>query len=394
MSYTISGGMSLRCRSSKRGLRKAVWLAALLMLGSLGLVMQTASARSFRGEGSDLLVGLGAAGKAMAGAMVASTDDIHASYWNPAGLAHLRQGEAAISRDVRAELAPFEFIGVAFSTDWLARWGLRSTLSLSHFYRLFVEADGRFGKDEFESIFIRLTLPGLPDDFEGEISSKTKEYRVAWAITPEQDPRWRLGLGLGYVDCRTFGCGVRASEPDGFIIQTTHATTLSVHLGLQYDWSDTLSFGLSLRDPDTKLDVEVITTTQDGTDVFRDKVLFPRELTLGAAWAFKHRWESASTLQWIKGQYSENAVDFLVLRQGFSWQGEKRLWRAGLIAPIYIKSDRAGDLKPPYPVAPTLGVSQPWGAFEIGLAAYADLMMSKHEEQVVPTLDFTLKYRF
>ncbi len=365
----------------------------LLAVLILGLAVAPLEARRFAGEGSDLLMGVGAHSKAMAGAVLASTDDVYASYWNPAGLSRMQGMQFSVSKNLRGRLVPVDFIGIAASNSVLERWGLSNTLALAYFHRLDLASLGRFDAQDFESIFLRLTLPGLPEDFDGVINSKTKEYRLAWGVAAARDPRWRFGLALAYIDCQTFSCGVRAEDPGSYEVRSTRATTLASHLGLQFHLNESFTLALIAKDFDASLQIDSVVTDAQGSRRESRQASFPREISLGYAWTIVPGLLQTGGLQKIFGHYSDHEVDFLILRQGWSWRRGDYALQAGLLAPLRLHSENAGNLKPRWSVAPTLGLSHRLGAVELALAVFADPVMSKHRDRAYPTAEFSLSYR-
>jgi len=63
-------------------------------------------ARNFDAEGSDILMGVGAAQMSIGGAAAAGTKDVYSIFWNPAGLAELERHEVTVSKQINSELSP------------------------------------------------------------------------------------------------------------------------------------------------------------------------------------------------------------------------------------------------------------------------------------------------
>jgi len=61
-----------------------------------------------------LTIGVGSRPQAMGGAFVSIADDIHALYWNPAGLAAMKQSEAILVHSTWLADMSFDYLGVAF----------------------------------------------------------------------------------------------------------------------------------------------------------------------------------------------------------------------------------------------------------------------------------------
>jgi hypothetical protein len=106
-------------------------------------------ARSFRGEGSDLMMGVGAAAIAKSGAVTASSKDIYSMYWNPAGLAEMNQNQISISGQLDAELTGINFAAIAINNKWIRFGRYQTAIGLARLPRLHVKANGRYGPDDF-----------------------------------------------------------------------------------------------------------------------------------------------------------------------------------------------------------------------------------------------------
>ena len=65
-------------------MRKTITLLVVLM--SAGF---TSQAQFYKYSNEFLAIGVGARSLAMSGSVIASTNDVTAGYWNPAGLAHI-----------------------------------------------------------------------------------------------------------------------------------------------------------------------------------------------------------------------------------------------------------------------------------------------------------------
>ena len=256
---------------------------SLLLL--LTLLLSTAvQARSFRGEGSDLMMGIGAAAIARSGAVTASTSDIYSMYWNPAGLAQMGGNQVTLSGQLDAELTGINFAALAFNNKWLRFGRYQAAIGIARLNLLHVKASGAYGPDDFESIFLRYALPGLPDDFDGDIESKTRDSRITIAISPADDARWSLGINIGEIHCKTSFCGVFATDPGNFTVASTDAKATTVGIGGKYKLNDNLTLGVNIKDIDTDLDVETITTDQNGTTIERFTTGFPLSITIAALW--------------------------------------------------------------------------------------------------------------
>ncbi|WP_157819221.1 hypothetical protein [Mariprofundus aestuarium] len=355
------------------------------------------AAQTFDVEGSDLLLGVGSKSKALSGAVSAGVNDIYSVYWNPAGLAELTENQASISGQLNAKMIPVNFAGVALTGEWLRFAGLKSSIALSWITRLHVKATGAYTANDLESVFLRFALPDLPGDFNGTIESKTKDYRLTWAVMPEEDADWSFGVAVSRIDCKTFFCGVTADNPGQYKISTTKASTYAFHVGGKYFYSDDLTFAFNLNDINTKLDVAIKTVYQNGT--VQNKVLqtsFPRDLTIGTQWRYSPDMIFSFDYQMMFGNYGNYKMNMQIARAGFEYIGDSLQYRFGLLAPLKIKMGNVSDLskKAIFPVAPSLGIGWENESIAVDAALYMQLLMSAQRNRPVPGLDISLTSKF
>lgn len=249
---------------------------AAYTLASCGVLLSsclTAQARTFDAVGSDLLMGVGGRDIALGGAVVASTGDAYSSYWNPAGLAELRESQLAFSRQIDGTLDPLSFVGIAISRPQLKVGRHKVVFAYAWIPRLHVKAAGNFSADEFESTFTQYALPGLPADFDGNIESKTREHKFSMAISPVNASSWSIGASLGRVDCGTSFCGTFAEDPGNYTIASAGATAISFGLGAKYHLNERLSLAFNISDPATHLRSKQTQPTQMALSV---RCLIPR----------------------------------------------------------------------------------------------------------------------
>lgn len=367
---------------------------ANLLFICLFLFNSSVQARSFQAEGSDLMMGVGPKNMALAGAVVAVSDDVYAGFWNPAGLSQIKGINLSVARQLNAKLIPMNFFGAAVSTKLLRKLSLDSTLAFSFIPRLHVKAEGAFKEDDFESIFIRYALPGLPTNFDGEVDSKTKDYRFSWGIAPEKNDSWRFGMSISYIECGTRFCGVFARDPDNFTIASTDATAWAVHIGGKYHYDDTLTFGFSLKDLNTTLDVETIISDDQGTRTKIFHTSFPRDLTLALAWQYTPQIRLSSDLQYMFGHYGNYGIDFRIWRNGISYLSGPWRYRAGLMIPLLLESEQIEEVEPPLPFTPTVGLSWQRQGFTADLVLYVHPIMSYQLKKPHPAMDFSLTLDF
>jgi len=317
---------------------------SLLVLFILFLCSASAHAKSFEAEGSDLLTGVGAEAIALSGAVVAETSSIYSLYWNPAGLAELEEDQLSFSKQTNAKIIPLNFAAIAFTTNWLSSFGLKSSLALSYIPRLHVKASGAYGDNDLKSIFLRFALPDLPGTFSGDIESKTKDNRVSFAIMPEFDAKWSMGFSIAKVDCKTFFCGVTANEPGKYKISSTKATAYAFNIGGKYYYNPDFTLAFNLKDVNTSLNVGIKTVYQDGTTKHSTfHTAFPKDLTLGAQWLYHSDLKLSFDYQTLFGKYGNYNMDIKVLRAGLEYSNQSFRYRAGLLAPLKLKAGNVSD---------------------------------------------------
>lgn len=101
----------------------ACLLAASLLPGlSFGQSKIGTSAAPF------LTIGVGCRPQAMGGAFVSISDDVHALYWNPAGIARLNHSEVLLSHSTWLANMAFDYIGGVVSMGSAGAFGVSTTL--------------------------------------------------------------------------------------------------------------------------------------------------------------------------------------------------------------------------------------------------------------------------
>jgi len=382
-------------------LRQCAWLhvqfVRVVVCLSVALLTFDAQAKEFHVEGSDLLIGVGADAIAKSGAVTAGINSISSVYWNPAGLAELENHSVSLSTQINAKILPINFASIAFTNDWLDAWGLKSAIALSWIPRLHVKSSGAYSGEDIESIFLRFTLPSLPDTFSGDIESKTKDTRLTFAVMPKEDASWSLGLSVSKVDCVTFFCGVTAHEPDQYIISSTKATAYAFGIGAKYFASESSTYAFNLKDMDTTLDVDIKTEYQDGTvKHYEFNTAFPKDFTIGGLWMYQPNVALSLDYQTLFGHYGIYKMDFRILRAGLEYTKQSFAYRFGLAAPLKIEADKVSDYseKLPFPIAPSVGVGWKDGDITIDAALYVQLVMSAQREKILPGLDISISSQF
>jgi len=339
-------------------------------------------------------MGIGAHHIGMAGAVVAKTNDIYSTYWNPAGLVEIKDRDFTIARQLNAELINNNMIAIGSRSSLLSSFDLDSAMAFSYIPRLHIKAKGAFRKGDLESIFLRYALPGLPENFDGQLESKTKDYRFSLAVAPLGKRHWSIGFSLSRIECATTSCGVTAEDPGNYIITSTDATAIAMHFGAKYFFSDNLTIGLNIEDIDTTLVVEVETTDNQGTRKERYKVSFPHDLTLGFAWNYSDKTTLSMDYEMIYGHYGDYKIDFQILRSGAEFRSQQWRYRMGALVPIKLNSDKIDNIDLPAPFVPTMGMGWQGGSLDLDLAVYAHPIMSYQRKKLYPSADLSIIYHF
>jgi tetratricopeptide (TPR) repeat protein len=106
-------------------------LAKYLLWGLflLGLLPVLANAKSAGTSAANFLkIGVGARGAAMAGAQTAMTEDLTATYWNPAGLASLRYHEISLMHYALIDNIRFQNASYGFPTERLGSFSVGASI--------------------------------------------------------------------------------------------------------------------------------------------------------------------------------------------------------------------------------------------------------------------------
>jgi hypothetical protein len=365
----------------------------LTLLSVLAALPVLATAAAFQAEGSDTGAGLGPRQVALGGTGVASADDVHAVYYNPAGLASLAGGEITVSRQLNARLHPVNFLGVAWQLPLPTGWGLKTTVAAAYYPRIHARASGSYGEGDFESLFLRYLLPGISGTFDGDIDTKTKSTRLAVGLSPQGLPAWSLGLYVERIDCKSTFCGVHATS-NGFTTQSTGAKATGLGLGLRWQATPQWTLATSISDLRTRLDVQSVTTDSNGTRTQQTRAEFPRKLALGAAWRPAPTWQVAADYESTRGRYGRSQIDLQVLRLGAEHTRGDWQWRGGAMVPVKIQSSMTGTLKAPFPFSPTLGLGWRQGPVKVDLALYAHAVMSMNRDRAHPAADLGVSLAF
>ena len=356
-------------------------------------VSSTVSARTFSAEGADAVAGLGARQIAMGGTGVASSRGSYAVYYGAAGLSDTQGVEFTYDRELGA-IKPVSFLGLAVPTDFGRQIGLKTHFGLGYYPRIYAKATGAFNEDDFESIFLRYLLPGLDGNFDGELLSKTKVYRLAGSVAPADNGHWSLGANVDYIDCKTDFCGSTGSSV-GQTVAATEAKAISFGVSGRYQLSDKLLLAAAVSDIGSDLSTRVVISDDNGTRSARYNVAFPLKVLLGAQYQYSDALLLATDFDWMLGDYGSNTLDVRIFRAGLEYQsGTQFVYRAGVIAPLLIESETEANLDLPFPFAPTLGLGWSGEDWSVDAALYPHPLESAHTGQPEFRLNLGVTLRF
>lgn len=352
------------------------------------------SERSFHAEGSDTVFGLGARHLAMGGTGTATANGAYGVYWNPAALAEVERPTATISRQINATLRPYSYLAYAQPLSWFERGGVDAGIGLARYPRVHAHSTGAFAEGDPQSIFLRLLLPGITGTYDGEIDSKTMVNRLAIGISPRGSDWFSLGAHIDYIDCKTRTCGLHASS-NGYEARSVHATAWSYGFSGRLNLSKRLSFGASMGDINTVLDVDVEVTDDTGTQAHTWQAQLPAYLRAELAWQASDRLLLAFGYQSFQGTYGANEMKFETLHLGAELKHGKYISsRFGIWAPITIQAENIAEIELPVPFVPSIGVGYERDGFAADFALYVHPMMSYHQDAPSPAFELSLRYRF
>lgn len=331
--------------------RRSMAALAGVLIAMAGLGASTAEAAKF--AGAFMENGGGARALGMGGAFVAVADDPSAMFWNPAGLANIRQREVLFMHaEVFGGLVKRDYAALAIPTDWsllggqgggfgisLIRLGVDDIPFTAHLAAdLDVNGNGVVDPEELYNL--------LSPEFQQNIRYKSDQEYGLFVSYGERKGDWLLGGNLKFIrqiigEYSSLGIG---------------ADLAALRPGL---WRG-LDFGLKLQD---------VTTTYLSWSTGTNEVIYPAvvpglayrwhlpdmRLDVIAASSFECRFENrAAADQWSAGSFSCNShwgleVGFsrrVFIRGGFDsgFGAENLTAGAGLnLHPIIVDYAYAGD---------------------------------------------------
>lgn len=350
-------------------------------------------ADNFAGEGSDLIMGVGAKHISQASAVNANVNDVYAVFYNPAGLTEITSTELSISTQTDAQMQHINFLGLAFAVP-VESLGLKFAFALAYIPRLYMKADGKYTNDQFESIFLRYTLINIAGDFDAKVVSKTDDIRIGMAIAPLYDPTWSLGIVAARVNCASTFAGVETQDTSNFIYSSTIAEAFSFTVGAKYFIDDDLKVGISLKNLASTLKVHIDEYDNNGLNQLNLDVSFPYDASAGVSYQLSDSSEISCDYQQVVGSYGTYDLDFRSLRIGSKIDDGSLSYTLGAVVPLKLKSSYAKDVNLKFPFMPTAGIGWSSEHLEISSAFYFHPVMSLHKNAPSPSLDLSLTYRF
>jgi len=351
------------------------------------------SAREFAAEGSDLLMGVGAIPIAKAGAVVASDNGVYSLYWNPAGLAALQHHTVAMTGQINRPIAHVGFLGAAFVLPTDAPYGLHTVLGFSYLPRAHFHAKGVFRDKSLERTFLNVGLPGLPGGFDGEMTSRTNDYRIGFGMQWDKLPDMRIGASIGRVECKSIFSGIRTGHI-GRTKADIEAHAVSIDLGAQYRLTDELSVGVVLKNIHSDLATHTIIVEDGKRQERRSHAPFIKDFAIGLDYRLSKRWQFGLVFQTLFGHYSSNEIYFKILRASATYHTQTLDYHFGFLSPLHVHVGKITGFKLPAPILPTAGISYTHGRYTIGAAFYFHPVMSLAKKAIQPALDVSFAYRF
>lgn len=211
-------------------------------------ISATIQAQAFRKYSNEFLsIGVDARAFAMGNAVVANTNDVNSTYWNPAGLTEVYHGSqlSAMHAEYFQSIAKYDYISGAMPLENNAVVGLSVY---------------RFGVDDILNTTELIDAQGNID-YDRISKFSTADYALALSYA---------GFFLGNTD---IAVGANAKIVYRHIGKFANSFGFGLDLGLQYRTEDQFTFGLMARDITTTFnawsinedELNTITVTEPGT---------------------------------------------------------------------------------------------------------------------------------
>lgn len=370
-------------------MRIRLWIVLLLLVG-----LDRTAAREFAAEGSDLLMGVGPLQIAQGSAVVASDNGVYSLFWNPAGLAALNQHQWALAGQINRTLAHISFAGLGLVLPKYTPLGLKTVLGFSYVPRAHFTANGTFKANEVETMFMQSGLPGMAGGFSGKLQSKTNDYRIGLGMRFDALPRLDLGGSLGRIRCHSLFAGYHKNDTTNFTNKEIWANAWALDLGARYRIREDLTFGIVLKNIRADLDVKTVTTDNSGTHTLNFSVPYINDVSLGLDYRYSDSLSFSLAYQYLYGTYSTSTFDIRLLRLGGTYRYGRLHGHFGLVAPLRIAGSKLQNVKLPVPAMPTFGLSYDYKNITFGTALYFHPIKSLAARSAKPVMDFSVQYRF
>jgi len=357
-------------------------------------VLSPVCAQEYYADGTDFMMGSGAAQIAKAGSTVADDNGVHAMYWNPAGLIDITGSQIALTGQLDRPLAHIGFLGAAFALPTNQTFGLSSTIGFSYVPRAHFRAKGVFKNGELVTTFLRFGLPGFPGEFRGDVASHTDDYRIGYGLRFDKLPRLDLGFSIGKIFCTTDFTGYKDQDNKPSQVHID-ATALSLDIGARYHINDGLTIGTVVKNIGSTLRYTTVEKHNSITQTRTSSAKFITDISVGLSYKYSDQWKFDLAYQNLYGHYGGNEFDFRFIKASATRHSNLFDYYLGIFAPIKIKNNRYNTIKLPAPAMPTAGIRYTWQKqLTVDAALYLHPVMSLATHSIKPALELSIDYRF